>query len=370
MSAININNFDDIEEYSSATFSNVEEYVRAVDAGDVDAVKKLISPGEADVDAQFYLFSMKYNAIHFTLLSYAVKKGQLEIVKALLDAGADPNVCNAYNQCPLHFAGKAGESGKAIAELLIAKGAEIDPRARYTDPVLVEAVKAGNAGVVEVLLKAGVNPNMRTQNARGDWTQITPLYLAVKQDSLPIIKLLVEHGAPVNPQMYRAHSSSMSSLIQAKSLLIMAILKPSSETRDAIVRYLIEKGADVNAPHEGREKVWYPAEIVADMGDDKLLREFIRHDAKIRLEMLGPKGKATLEKAQRMIDRFTLAAIHSTGKHAAATRRLKERIEAAGGEEAYNKMPRNKYSTAAAAAGKGGARRRTTRRAKKHRGNK
>lgn len=364
MAALNTDAFEVVDIFSQ-TVENIEQFVNSIDAGDIDTFTKLLSSGKVDVNAQFYIDTMEGRALQFTLLSYAVKKGQLEIIRLLLDAGASPNKATKDGAYPLHFVAKAGEHSKEIALLLIGKGAQINVRPSYINPILIAAVKASNASVVEVLLDAGADPNVRRKDGRGDWTHETPLFFAVQLGLLPIIKLLVEHGAPVNQPPYRAVNSFMSEPINSPSLLIVASLSLEGEIRDAVVGYLIEKGADVNAVMEKPMRVWYVAEILAEKGSVKGLRAALREGATLRPEMLSPKGKMTLETANRNTDRVTLRAIYNKGKMAAATRKLKEKMEAAGGEKAFEQELRNKMSKGAA--GKGGARRKT--RGKKRRGN-
>ena len=56
----------------------------------------------------------------------AAKRDRADVVEMLLDLGIDVNIQNEHKQRPLHMA--AGDNALNVAKLLIARGAEIDPR--------------------------------------------------------------------------------------------------------------------------------------------------------------------------------------------------------------------------------------------------
>ena len=83
--------------------------------GQPAAVKALIAAG-ADVNAA------AKNALKVQALHAAVAGRNLEIVKAVLEAGADPNAQQQAGFRPIHEAGT--NANRALAELLIAHGAD------------------------------------------------------------------------------------------------------------------------------------------------------------------------------------------------------------------------------------------------------
>ena len=83
--------------------------------GHADAVRALIAAG-ADVSAP------ARNAFKVQALHAAVAGRNIEIVKAVLEAGADPNAQQQAGFRPIHEAGS--NANRALAELLIAHGAD------------------------------------------------------------------------------------------------------------------------------------------------------------------------------------------------------------------------------------------------------
>jgi ankyrin repeat protein len=91
-------------------------------------------------------------------LHMAAGKGNTEIVRILLDHGADPlQYCGAY---PVELAAASGS--QSTINLLIARGALIDavardgyPRRSTTDSAICEALRQGHIDIVQILHRAG-----------------------------------------------------------------------------------------------------------------------------------------------------------------------------------------------------------------------
>jgi ankyrin repeat protein len=120
----------------------------------------------------------------------AVSAADLERVRALLRAGADPNTVwpEWPHYTPLHSAAEGGEP--EIVRALLAHGAAVDPwdAGRNATPLLAAAGEL-NLAAIEVLLRAGADPNV--ESAPGD----SPLRLSVEQGDRAIAAALLAGGA-------------------------------------------------------------------------------------------------------------------------------------------------------------------------------
>src|SRR5215216_1981010 len=91
-----------------------EEFFAAARRGDAAALKAFLDKG-VDVNSK-----TRYGA---TALSYACDKGHVEVVRLLIERGADVNVRDTfYGEVPLGWA--AGKGHVEIIKLLLDKGAK------------------------------------------------------------------------------------------------------------------------------------------------------------------------------------------------------------------------------------------------------
>ena len=91
----------------------------------------------------------------WTALTRASIKGYLDIVKALLAAGADKDKYGGFGVTPLIWA--AIEGHLKVVQVLLKAGAKVDKVNKYGHTALIVATDNGHTQVVEALLKAGAD---------------------------------------------------------------------------------------------------------------------------------------------------------------------------------------------------------------------
>lgn len=139
---------------------------------------------------------------------------------------------------PLHMAVMCKPASKAVVEVLLTNGADVNIRDDSGCTPLIYATGIGNTEFVKMLLTNKANPN--ATNAMG----ATPLLFAVGSHNLEVAELLMKSGA--NPNL--STNSGMTPLMAAASSLT-----PVDEDLIAITKALLANGADVNAKdREGR----------------------------------------------------------------------------------------------------------------------
>ncbi|MGD9563574.1 MAG: ankyrin repeat domain-containing protein [Pyrinomonadaceae bacterium] len=156
---------------------------RAVAADEVDEVRKLLAAGE-NVNGQ----DKNYDGV--TPLFVAVENGNLEMVKLLLDHGADANAVDNTKRTPLMSLDS--DATPELVERLIRAGAETDARDQDGSTVLLQTLGDIDAEVLGALITAGVSLN--AVGADGE----TALMKAAEVGDIELVKALVEAGAKVN----------------------------------------------------------------------------------------------------------------------------------------------------------------------------
>ncbi len=191
----------------------------AVFGGDVSQIiPYLISKG---ADANELIGQPGYSALH-----NACRQGYLNVVKALVDAGADINKKTTNVFTPLYIASEAYHS--EIVNYLILKGANINEvNGSKHDTALHSACSTGFFGIVKILVDSGADVNKK--NADG----VTPLCMASYKDSKAnIVKYLLDNGANVDERN--------------TSLEKTALQYACSNGAVANVKILVDVGADIN----------------------------------------------------------------------------------------------------------------------------
>jgi len=163
---------------------------------------------------------------HAALLYIAAKHGHIEVVKALLAAGADPNQARDDGITPLFAASVKGHV--EVVKVLLAGGADPN-QARAEDgatPLLV-AAQDGHVEVVKALL---ADPRILPNKATADGA--TPLFIAAQQGYAEVVTALLDVGA--DPNLARDDDG------------VTPLLAAAQNGHIKVVTALLDAGADPN----------------------------------------------------------------------------------------------------------------------------
>ncbi|KAK3132094.1 hypothetical protein QOZ80_6AG0515690 [Eleusine coracana subsp. coracana] len=146
--------------------------------GDLNQLKSLIragaDPKNTDYDGR-------------TPLHLAASRGYEEIVQFLIHEGVDINLADEFGNTPLLEAVKRGH--ERVASLLHGKGAKLS--LTNAGSHLCSAVAKGDSDFIRRALAYGADPNCR------DYDHRTPLHIAAAEGLYLIAKILVDAGASV-----------------------------------------------------------------------------------------------------------------------------------------------------------------------------
>lgn len=158
------------------------------------------------------------------ILSAAVSHGTEKIVRLLLEGHANPNVLDEHSEAPLDRAIFGGNED--IARLLLTNGANVNeghwPNSRT---LLHEVCAKGPAGMIPLLVEFGGDP------ALGDQFGETPLDLALASKNDDVVAVLLELARQYKPLRHAAARAMEDAVVRG---------------HNSIARMLLDKGFDVN----------------------------------------------------------------------------------------------------------------------------
>jgi ankyrin repeat protein len=166
--------------------------VRAAAKGRVLDVENYLNDGKVDVDRKGE--DGCNNCLH-----RACQNGHIDVVKLLLDHGANIELKTRFKQTPLFIACQYGHH--SIVALLLDRGASIDlciDNSRSRSNPLHETCSNGHENIVRLLLEHGADPNARSPSWLSTGGGNTPLHVACENDREECVEELLRFGADVD----------------------------------------------------------------------------------------------------------------------------------------------------------------------------
>ena len=195
-----------------------------------------------------------------TALIRACYNAQMESVKVLLENGADPNIYDVLGNSSLLAAILANCTNETLKDIIAYK-ADLGAQNKTGRTALLAACCYRQQEAVQILLKAGSNPNITDKH--GNTCLIATVYY---NGSRKVIRSLIKHGANVNAIVKYNQTALMIACHKKYADFIHVLLKAGSDTNivdedswtclmyavnshcsNEILQAITDHGVDVNA---------------------------------------------------------------------------------------------------------------------------
>jgi ankyrin repeat protein len=150
----------------------------AAKRGDLEVVKILVEHGAKD----------KADYRGFKAIDYAIRHKRNKTRKFLHEWGSEPNWC-------IHLIYAIRQQNLKKIQTILGKGVDLnrrysdDPAVRLFELPLIEAIKTGDIQILKLLIKNGADVNV------SGYRTMTPLDIAICRNQEEVVRFLREHGA-------------------------------------------------------------------------------------------------------------------------------------------------------------------------------
>lgn len=227
-------------------------------------------------NGELYPVWLTINAVSNTPLRSASDKGHKDVAELLIAKGVDINAKNDKGFTALYATAYLGH--KDVAELLIAKGADVNVKGNGNFTPLHAAALHGHKDIAELLIAKGADVNAKDKDGA------TPLHSAAGQWHRDVAELLIAKGADVNAKDKDGRTPVLSYSTVAQAGINEYLLQAAEAGNVKEVSRLLADGADVNTRGKDGET---PLHAAALRGYKEVAGLLIAHGADI-----NPKAKA------------------------------------------------------------------------------
>ncbi|MDR1923702.1 MAG: ankyrin repeat domain-containing protein [Planctomycetaceae bacterium] len=212
------------------------------------------------------------------VLIYAIEgDAKKEIISYLIKQGADIDMKDIHGCQPIHHLSRAHHV--EILKLFIDLGADINAKSNRNERPIHCAAQHASIEIIKAMIENGADINVKDNIGR------TPLMLSLyaRKPDIDIIKLFIKHGnkvkdtddAGINSLHFAAENRSTNidivkflvtendidinaKTLSGNNVLHFAARSPTSQHATEVIKYLVDKGADINAINNQGET---PAQI-------------------------------------------------------------------------------------------------------------
>jgi ankyrin repeat protein len=257
--------------------------------GNVQRVQSLLVSGASPNDIASSGPTIDKNYEGSYPLHIAVRMGHVEVVKILLEHGADPTVRDKFGKCPIDYSEKreiaiALRNNPKQMQLLsmrnelanAADKGDLDTLNKILDQGVVYpndhatgddrldhpsalhlAASQGFGDIVLELIRRGADVNVQ------DISEVTPLHYAARKNKIETAKILLDAGANVN----------------AKNIFGNPLIDAAMNGHLEMVKLLLSHGADLKC--KGQGSWWTALDYACFKGNLSIVRVLLEHGAEI-----------------------------------------------------------------------------------------
>lgn len=278
----------------------------AKNKGDVNAVELAVEEGRIEIVKEFltnnYDINTCRNKMKATLLYRAANRNQLDIVKYLIQEGANVNLKDTNGRGPL-FAAVLGNSEDVI-RFLIGNKCRTHDLDKDDCSLMHAAASVGNFNIIKLLQKLNLSVTAKSKDTS------TPLHYAVENGHVDCVNYLMEQTSKIFTQNSRTetlfHMAAKSGSVDLLKLLHkkkFPINDPSNlgtalhyaviNNNYAAVIYLLSIGANVNVKNKSDKQT--PIFYAALIPNTSMIKQLLDKGANLSLK--NKKGNTVMEEA-------------------------------------------------------------------------